>query len=73
MTGIRNWFPAQSASFHTLLTTPSRWSTVTADGVTLPTMLAAAIADPDGVVDHVDEGTLVADYPGVNPFPCPLP
>lgn len=73
LNGIRNWLPAQTASFHTLLTTASRWSTVTADGVTLPDYLAAAIADPDGVVDAVDEGTLVADYPGVAAFACPLP
>jgi hypothetical protein len=72
-TGIFNWLPAQSVPFHTLLTAPARWSSVTADGVTLPNYLAAAMADPDGVVDAVDEGTLVADYPGVAPFACPLP
>ena len=60
--------PAQTASYHTILTTGSRWSTVTADGVTLPDYLAAAIANPKGVVDAVDEGTLVADYPGVSAF-----
>ena len=68
--GIRYWLPAQTASFHTILTVGSRWGTVTADGVTVRDFLAGAVADPDGVVDHVDEGTLVADYPGVMPIAC---
>jgi hypothetical protein len=71
--GIRNWLPAVTAPYHTILTTASRWSTVTADGVKLPAYLAAAIANPDGVIDAVDEGTLTTDYPGVNAFACPLP
>jgi hypothetical protein len=69
--GIRHWFPARTASFHTILTTSStRWATVTAGGVTVRDWLGGAMADPDGVVDQVDEGTLVADYPGTNPIPC---
>lgn len=71
LVGIRNWFPARTAPYHTILTAASRWSSVTAGGVTLPTFLAAAIASPDAVTDHVDEGTLVVDYPGVNPLGCP--
>ncbi len=43
---------------------------MTAGGVTVRDWLAAAIAAPDGVVDRVDEGTLVTDYPGTNPIPC---
>jgi hypothetical protein len=70
MTGLRYWFSAQTAPFHTILRTNSRFTTVTAGGVTVRDWLAAAIADPDGVVDRVDEGTLVADYPGTNPIPC---
>ena len=70
MTGLRYWLAAQTASFHTILRTNSRFTTVTAGGVTVRDWLAAAIADPDGVVDRVDEGTLVIDYPGTNPIPC---
>jgi hypothetical protein len=70
LNGIRNWLPGQSTPFHTLLTVGSRWSSVTAAGETLPMFLAGAITDPDAVTDHVDEGTLVADYPGVNPIAC---
>lgn len=68
--GIFSWFPARTAEYHTILTTASRWSTITAGGELLPDFLAAAFADPDGVEDHVDEGTLVADYPGVAPLGC---
>jgi hypothetical protein len=68
--GIRNWLPAQSTPYHIFLTNALPWSSVTAAGETLPMFLADAIADPDAVTDHVDEGTLVADYPGVNPIAC---
>ena len=40
------------------------------EGETLPMFLAGAVADPDAVTDHVDEGTLVTDYPGVTPIAC---
>ncbi|HYR97030.1 MAG TPA: hypothetical protein VEM57_09855, partial [Candidatus Binatus sp.] len=70
MTGLRYWLSAQTASFHTILRTNSRYTSVTAGGVTVRDWLAAAIADPDGVVDRVDEGTLVNDYPGTSPIPC---
>jgi hypothetical protein len=69
-TGLRYWLSAQTASFHTILRTNARFTTVTAGGVTVRDWLADAIADPDGVVDRVDEGTLVTDYPGTNPIPC---
>jgi cysteine-rich repeat protein len=70
LNGVRNWLPAQSTPFHTILTAEPRWSSVTAAGETLPMFLAGAIASPDAVTDHVDEGTLVTDYPGVNPIGC---
>lgn len=70
--GLRFWLPAVSASYHTILRIPGRFTTVTAGGVTVRDWLADAVANPDGVTDRVDEGTLVADYPGTNPFACPL-
>ena len=70
LNGIRYWMPAQSAPYHTILRTPSRFNSVTAGGVTVAQFLADAMASPDTVVDHVDEGTLVTDYPGVNPIAC---
>jgi hypothetical protein len=68
--GLRFWMPAESTSFHTILTVGPRFDTVTAGGVTVADWLAGAVASPDGVVDEVDEGTLVTDYPGVNPIAC---
>jgi hypothetical protein len=70
LNGISNWLPAQSTPYPGILTVASRWSSVTAAGETLPIFLAGAIADPDAVTDHVDEGTLVTDYPGVTPIAC---
>lgn len=71
-TGLRFWLPAVSMPYHTILRTDSRFTTVTADGITVRDWLADAMANPDGVIDRVDEGTLVTDYPGTNPFACPL-
>jgi hypothetical protein len=70
--GLRFWLPAVSTPYHTILRTNARFISVTAGGVTVRDWLADAMADPDGVVDRVDEGTLVADYPGTNPFACPV-
>ncbi|MFN8543677.1 MAG: pectin acetylesterase-family hydrolase [Candidatus Binatia bacterium] len=70
LNGIHAWLPAQTASYHTILRTDSRFTTVTAGGVTVRDWLADAIANPAAVVDRVDEGTLVADYPGVAPIAC---
>src|SRR5579871_628772 len=70
MKGLHFWLPAQSTPFHTILTVASRFDTVTAGGVTVADWLGAAMTSPDAVVDRVDEGTLVADYPGVNPIAC---
>jgi hypothetical protein len=71
LTGIHSWFPAVSTPYHTILTVASRWSSVTAGGDTLPEVIGDLLANPDGVSDHVDEGTLVTDYPGVNALACP--
>ena len=68
--GLHFWLPAVSTPYHTILETTSRFTTVTAGGVTVRNWLADAMANPDAVTDRVDEGTLVADYPGVNPIAC---
>lgn len=70
-TGLFYWLPAESGGFHTILTDFTRYNTVTAGGITVAQWLADAIDDPTAVVDRVDEGTLVADIPGVAPIPCP--
>jgi hypothetical protein len=68
--GIRWFLPAQPTSVHTLLRTNSRFTGLLAGGVSPATFLDDAFQDPDGVIDRVDEGTLVADIPGVLPFSC---
>lgn len=68
--GVFYWLPASSVGFHTILTDPARWNTTTAGGVTVAEWLAGVVADPGAVVDRVDEGTLVTDFPGVRPIAC---
>ena len=70
LNGVRYWMPAETAPYHTILRTPSRFNTTTAGGVTVAQWLADAMANPDAVVSQVDEGTLVADYPGVHAVTC---
>ncbi|HXJ33626.1 MAG TPA: pectin acetylesterase-family hydrolase [Candidatus Eisenbacteria bacterium] len=71
LNGIHFFYPASSTPTHTMLRTNSRYTGLLAGGVSPAQYLADAFADPDGVVDRVDEGTLQSDYPGVLPFPCP--
>src|SRR5262249_480532 len=68
--GLHFWLPALSTPFHTILGTTSRFTIVTAGGLTVSTWLADAVANPNVVTDRVDEGTLVTDYPGVTPIAC---
>jgi hypothetical protein len=68
--GIHFFHPASSTSIHTMLRSNTLFTTLTAGGVTLRDWLADAFADPTNVVSHADEGTLVVDYPGVNPIAC---
>ncbi len=69
--GIRYFLPAVAASIHTMLRDDTRFTTLSADGVSVRDFVAAAMANPAGVVDRVDEGAgLGVAYPGVAPFPC---
>lgn len=72
LNGIHYFLPAHTGSIHTMLQTTSQFTGLTADGITVRDWLANAVADPDGVVDAVEEGTLVTDIPGVNPFSCSI-
>ena len=42
-------------------------------GVTVRDYVSGVMANPATARDRVDEGTLVTDRPGVNPFACALP
>jgi hypothetical protein len=70
LTGLHYWLPAMSTPLHVFLDEPHFSPDVTAGGETLESFLTGAIAAPDAVTDHVDEGTLVADYLGVAPIAC---
>jgi Pectinacetylesterase len=70
-TGLHYFLPAGATSLHGMLQSDARFTAISSNGVTVRDWLAAAMADPDGVVDQVGEGTL-ASTPGVDPFPCPL-
>lgn len=67
--GIRFFLPASSTSTHTLLGSTSRFNNTTSDGVALRDWLEAAMNDPGGVEDRVEEGSL-ASNPEVEPFGC---
>jgi hypothetical protein len=69
LNGIRYFLPAQSTSIHGMLQSDSRFTTMTSDGMSLRDWLAAAMTDPDAVVDRVEEGTL-ASNPSIAPFAC---
>lgn len=69
MVGLHSFLGAQSTSIHGMVA-GGEFNTVAADGTLLRDWLGGAFADPDGVTDRVESGTLGVDYPGVNPFPC---
>lgn len=70
--GIAWFLRGSSTSIHGELTT-SWWNDGVIDGTAMRDWVGGAMADPAGVVDRVEEGMLVADVPGVLPFPCALP
>ena len=70
LNGIHYWLAARTAPYHTILRTTPLFTTQTAGGITVRDWLVGAFADPEAVTDRVDEGTLVTDYPGVNPILC---
>jgi hypothetical protein len=70
--GIRYFLPASASNVHTMLRSNARFTGLLADGVSPRQFLADAFADPDAVVDRVEEGTLTTAIPGVLPFACPV-
>jgi len=67
------WFlRGSSTSIHGELTN-AWWDAAGIDGVALRDWVGGAVADPAAVVDRVEEGTLLADFPGMLPFPCAVP
>jgi hypothetical protein len=69
--GVHAFFRASSTSVHGQLNNEN-WDEAVVGGTVLRDWLGAAMTAPSAVVDAVEEGTLVADVPGVLPFPCAL-
>lgn len=70
--GVRWFLRGRSTSIHGQVET-SAWNNGVIDGVAMRDWVAGAMGDPAGLVDRVEEGALVADFPGVLPFPCAVP
>ena len=68
--GIHAFFYDSTPWIHGMLNSSPDYNGDVLGGVILRDFLGSAMSAPDAVVDHVGEGTLEADFPGVNPFPC---
>lgn len=69
--GLHSFLRASSTSVHGQLNN-GNFDTAIIDGVRLRDWLGGAMTSPASVVDRTEEGTLVLDEPGVEPFPCAL-
>jgi hypothetical protein len=70
--GLHYFLPAITASTHVISTRETLFTSQAVDGIIMRDWLAQAMTAPNTLVDAVEEGTLVTDYPGVNPFPCAI-
>lgn len=69
--GLHAFLRGTSSSVHGEITT-STWNSTVVGGTLLRDWVGGAMADPASVVDKVEEGTLITDFPGVQPFPCDI-
>lgn len=69
--GVHYYMPAIPESTHVISPRPEIYAGEVA-GAVLRDWLEGAFTDPAGVTDRVVEGTLVEDFPGVQPFACPV-
>ncbi|MGH7786946.1 MAG: pectin acetylesterase-family hydrolase [Candidatus Binatia bacterium] len=70
--GVQYYLPAITESVHVVSPRQDLYTDRPVDGVIMRDWLASAFDAPATVTDHVEEGTLVDDYPGVLPFDCPV-
>jgi len=68
--GVQYFLPAISESVHVISPRPELYTDHPLDGVVLRDWLASGFSAPDAITDHIEEGTLVTDIPGVEPFAC---
>ncbi|MBX3024360.1 hypothetical protein KF840_05560 [bacterium] len=71
--GVSYFMPAIAQNIHVISPRPELYTNYPIDGVLMRDWLASAFTDPEAVTNHVEEGTLVNDYPGVMPFGCDVP
>lgn len=72
LNGVRYFLPAITEETHVISTRENLYTGYSIGGLLMRDWLELGMTDPDNLVDAVEEGTLVMDYPGTNPFPCSL-
>jgi hypothetical protein len=72
LNGVQYFLPAITQSTHVISARNELYTMRAVDGEVMRDWLFGAFTAPDEVVDRVEEGTLVDDYPGVMPFDCPV-
>ncbi len=67
--GVSYYLTSDTESVH-VVSPREELYTGSVDGISMRDWLEQAIVDPDGLEDRAEEGTFVADIPGVEAFPC---
>lgn len=68
--GVNYFLQPISSSVHVISASDVQYTTYVTDGQAMNDWIGQSLVDPDGVVDRVQEGSLVIDIPGVSAFPC---
>lgn len=75
--GVHWFLPARAASVHVITPNNPRFTGAEADmvlsGTTMADWIEGVLTASLAVPDLIEEGTIVADIPGVNAFPCSIP
>ncbi len=70
--GVFWYMDAIPVSSHSIFSLDSLYLSLSAVGTPLPDWIAGGVFDPTNVIDRVEEGNLVTEFPGVLPFNCPV-
>lgn len=68
--GLHSFLRGSTATIHGQVNSNPDWNNGIIGGTRLRDWVGDAMANPTGVIDKTQEGTLQTDYPGVLPFPC---
>ena len=69
--GLHSFLRGQTTSIHGQVN-QSHWDTGVIDGTIMRDWVGDAMVNPAAVTDRTEEGTLVAAFPGVQPFACDI-